>query len=157
MDDFTATISTFFDDALRTAEHDRQAVVMGVGDALIDRTPVGEPDTWKDTRWKDYALEHGYVGGHMKANWQTAVGSPIDTELTDNGKPFDGPADVSGALAKDAVRSNLGSGDCTVFITNNVPYCERIEEGSLSPQAPSGVVAPVMADVENIIREAVAL
>ena len=156
MDDFTATISTFFDDALRTAEHDRQAVVMGVGDALIDRTPRGDPSTWKDRALAANALEEGYAGGHMTANWQTAVGSPIDTELTDGGKPWPGPADVSGALAKDMLRSNLGSGDCTVFITNNVPYCEDIENRSLSPQAPSGVVAPVMADAENIIREAIA-
>lgn len=154
MDDFISTISTFNDEALRTAEHARQGIVVGVGDALIDGTPVGAPETWKDRVLAAYAESVGYQPGHMRDNWLTQVGSPIDEELTDGGKPWPGPADVSGALAKDRLRSNLGTGDCTVFITNNVPYCERIEEGTLSPQAPSGVVAPVMANIENIVRGA---
>lgn len=154
--DFAATITAFADDALRSAEHVRQGIVAGVGDALIEGTPVGAPETWKSAKWAAYAREHGYVGGHMKANWQTAVGTPIDAELTDNGKPFAGPADVSGALAKDSLRSNLGSGDCTVCITNNVPYCERIDDGSLSRQAPAGIIDPMIADFSNIVAKAVA-
>lgn len=152
---FTDSIQSFIAEATRSVEHDRQAIVVGVGEALIDGTPVGEPESWKTRELAEWAVKNGYVGGHMKANWRTQVGSPINDELTDNGKPFAGPADVSGELAKDELRSNLGSGDCSVFITNNVPYCEKIDDGSYSQQAPAGIIDPVVADFTNIVAKAV--
>lgn len=152
---FEETVKQFMEQTARVAEKAATNVVVAVGDALIDRTPVGEPSLWKTPRQAQHAIEHGYVGGHMKANWQTQVGAPINEEITDNGKPYAGPADVSGALAKSDLRENAGTGDRTVFITNNVPYAESIEDGS-STQAQTGIVAPVVDDFDSIAAKAIA-
>lgn len=152
---FEETVKQFAEQAARDADMAATNVVVAVGDTLIDRTPVGEPSLWKTQRLAQHAIEHGYVGGHMKANWQTQVGAPINEEKTDNGKPYAGPADVSGALAKSNLRDNAGTGDRTVFITNNVPYAEAIEDGS-STQAQTGLVGPVVDDFDSIAAKAIA-
>lgn len=114
-------------------------VALAIDRALVMSTPVGNPDLWKRPAPK------GYVGGRARANWIPSVGSPatapVDrrdksgastiallTQLTSSYKPEDGP----------------------VFITSNLPYIERLNDGH-STQAPAGFVE--MA-IEEGIREA---
>ena len=153
---FASEISSFVDSSMRSVEHDRRAICTGIGDALIEKTPVGDPSLWKTPRLAEYARQHGYVGGHMKANWRTSVGTPNLEERTDHGKPWPGPIDPNGDTAKAEVRENLGEGDVTVCFANNVPYSEKINDGSWSSQAQQGIIPPVEADFENIVAKAVA-
>lgn len=151
MPDFMEVINGFVEDAPKALEAKRKQVITRIGERAIDTTPVGDPSTWADNHWKDYAIAHGYKGGHMKANWQTAVNHEITSELTDGNKPYPGPIDPSGTQAKAQLASNLGEGDCTVYITNNVPYALVIEHGS-SKQAPTGIVRNIQADMINLVK-----
>lgn len=151
MSTFTAKLKAKSEAALQKVELTRQRAITKLGDRVIDATPVGAPETW--AKGGASAVAAGYQPGHMKANWQTSVGIPITTEITDGNTPYAGPSDVSGALSKDNLRSNLGSGDCTIHITNNVPYAGVIENGR-SQQAPSGMVKLAAADWKNIVHQA---
>ena len=96
---------------------------------IILRSPVGNPSLWANPA----SAPPGYVGGRFRANWQ------IDVSLNDNAiENTDAPAvpfDVRGAQP-------FG----TIWIFNNVPYAERLENG-WSSQAPAGVVAVTLAEI----------
>ena len=150
MPDFMSVINGFIKNAPKALEAKRKRVITRIGERAIDTTPVGDPSKWEDSHWRDYAIAHGYEGGHMKANWQTAVNHEITSELTDGNQPYPGPIDPSGTQAKAQLAANLGEGDCTVYITNNVPYALVIEHGS-SKQAPTGIVRNIQADMINLV------
>lgn len=108
----------------------------GILQALVSATPV-------DT-------------GHARANWQVGVGFPIEDELgatvrtgparDARGRFIRGPANSStversAAATIEAGKSTLSlrQPERPIFITNNVPYIERLNEG-WSAQAPAGFV-----------------
>lgn len=152
MSKFTATIRAKGAAMLQKAETARQLAITKLADRVIDATPVGAPETWAHGAGMK-ALAEGYKPGHAKANWQGNVGTPITTELTDGNMPYPGPVDPEGVTSKLNIRSNLGGGDCTVHITNNVPYARALENGR-SGQAPNGMVKLAAADWKNIVKEA---
>lgn len=96
---------------------------------LIETTPV-------DTGW-------------ARANWVPSIGLPIDDNLSGVTPTAElassAGARQQGALAGVAARYTLRMG--SVFISNNVPYIVRLNEGS-STQAPA-------AFVQAAIRKAV--
>ena len=78
--------------------------------------------------------------GRARANWFLTSGSPSsDTVYLDakgkNSVPYPPFPDVSGA-----------DGTLSLFITNNLPYIEALENGH-SQQAPSGMVRLTMQEV----------
>lgn len=71
--------------------------------------------------------------GRARANWQVEIGSPASGTVD--------PTDKSGQAALDAgkkVIEGYKSGDA-IYITNNLPYIERLNDG-WSAQAPAGFV-----------------
>lgn len=90
-----------------------RATAVAVNQTLISSTPV-------DT-------------GRARANWQVGVGSPLFSELPDT--------DPSGAAT--TARNNAAIATSPpredIFISNNLPYIGRLNEGS-SAQAPAGFV-----------------
>lgn len=142
---FTETISNFATEALSAAEATRKDSCIGVGDRAIDRTAVGNPMLWKDKNAAAQAIREGYVGGQLKGNWQTSINTPNTSKID--------RIDASGAFPKEELRSNLGKGDVTVFITNNQDYAEKIEYG-YSSQAPQGMVRVTVAEFEGIVNQA---
>lgn len=108
-----------------------QKTALEIDRALVLETPVGNPDLWQNPD----AAPDGYSGGRARSNWLATINIPSNEtrEATDR-------------AASDEVRSQLsfhGIGD-TIYITNNLPYIKRLNEGH-SSQAPSGFI-------DNIVR-----
>jgi len=84
--------------------------------------------------------------GHARANWRPALNAPALVPVT--------RADKTGAgtIARiKVVSAQFKAGD-TVYLTNNVPYIEKLNEGS-SPQAPPGYIQDAVKDaVVSVIR-----
>ena len=84
--------------------------------------------------------------GRFRANWNCSIGSPnlSTSESTD--------PSGSGAISK--VTSTVVSytlNDQSVFLTNNLPYAERLENG-WSKQAPNGMVRLSVMEIQNSVR-----
>lgn len=76
--------------------------------------------------------------GRARANWNMSVGSvdySVDEEATKVQRP---------ALKK-------GDGEKAIYITNNLPYIQVLEEGS-STQAPNGMVEVTLNEVRSQFR-----
>ena len=84
--------------------------------------------------------------GRARGNRQVAIGSvPSGTiEIDDK----EGGATMSAATAASA---GFNAGD-TIYLTNNLPYIRRLEEGS-SQQAPAGMVALTVQEFAAIVKQ----
>lgn len=121
---FAGDLAKFKDNALKVTERTRRAIVIELFSSVILDTPV-------DT-------------GRLRGNWQASIGTPA------RGTIEYGELSITGAI--DGVRRNLGSGDVTNYLTNNLPYAERIEYG-YSNQAPEGMVRKNTIRMKAIVRE----
>lgn len=94
----------------------------------------------------DITLRTPVDTGHARRNWQTTVGEPAGTIIGTAGDsetpaPAPPPPSLSGY--------NIGQG--SVFIINNLPYIEALENGH-SSQAPSGMVGLAVAKAQATIN-----
>lgn len=107
--------------------------------AIITATPVGNPSIWK-TPYKP----PNYLGGRLRGNWQASIGSPASGQLDTR--------DASGGVtvSKAAAVVNSFKADGSLYLTNNLPYAERIENGH-STQAPAGMVAVNVARFQAVV------
>lgn len=83
------------------------------------------------------------VTGHARANWQVTIGSPAIGVVAG--------VDPSGAATlATGVAAIMGDRDpfATVWIVNNVPYIQTLEQGD-SAQAPAGMVASTAAELRR--------
>ena len=79
--------------------------------------------------------------GRFRGNWSVAIGAADTSEKDTTDKS--GQATIQ---AGTAVVSGLSKAQA-IWLTNNLPYAERIENG-WSQQAPAGVVAVTIAEIE---------
>ena len=84
--------------------------------------------------------------GRFRANWNYSLGSPYlsTSEATDPG------GSIASARATSTVVSYTLNGQ-SVFLTNSLPYAERLENG-WSGQAPNGMVRLSVMEVQNSVR-----
>lgn len=116
------------------------AVVREVGNRLIDRSPVGAPETWKKKPPADYKP------GHFRSNWRLGV-DQIDVTFADQTNVF-----VVNGL--DRIPANpFGH---RYFLSNAAPYAWRIEVDHWSTQAPAGVVGITAMEWPSIVMVATA-
>lgn len=105
----------------RFAERLIVKLTLDVAANLIEATPV-------DTGW-------------ARANWVAAIGAPaeadVDLARTDEQAAAGRAAEQQASLGRVAADYDLAGG--AVFVTNNVAYISRLNEGS-SRQAPAGFV-----------------
>lgn len=106
---------------------------------IIEKTPVGNPSFWKQS---SLPAPPGYVGGRARANWQISTAFPGNNEI-------DG-VDPSGGTATALGLANVGTAKAggTIWIYNNVRYIKRLEMGHSHRQAPLGMVAVSLAEIE---------
>jgi hypothetical protein len=104
---------------------------------IILKTPVGNPDLWANP-----VAPPGYVGGRARGNWQMSIISPPDDPI-DKIDPNGGSTIASGNAAVAGAKPFE-----TIWIFNNVRYINRLESGDWSRQAPSGMVAVSLAEIE---------
>ncbi len=84
--------------------------------------------------------------GRARGNWQTSVGSPVETEIERADKG--GGATISGAVP---VIEGWDAQNVAIFLMNNVPYIQRLEDG-YSDQAPSGMVKITVAEFQGLVE-----
>jgi hypothetical protein len=111
-------------------------IVLDVTANLIETTPV-------DTGW-------------ARANWVPAIGAAYAADLR-GVSPTIGAisgADVLQVAGQTAVATGYRIGQGSVFVSNNVPYITRLNDGS-SSQAPAGFVQRAIA--KAVTRDIVGL
>jgi len=108
---------------------------------IIKKTPVGNPSLWivfdkSKGRYVDFLSVRdagGYVGGSLRGNWNASVNSPDRSRNSAPDKSGNATIDKAGKVV-----AGFKSGQ-TLYLTNTLPYSERVEMG-WSTQAPSGMV-----------------
>ena len=78
--------------------------------------------------------------GHFQNNWLVSIGGA-------DGQIVPLPGDFSGENASTLASYMAGEGFPEIVIQNNLPYAARLEDG-YSSQAPSGMVALTVAEIE---------
>lgn len=112
---------------VRAVEKDAERVIKRVGFACQNELKRATP---VDTGW-------------ARANWQVSIGHPI-TQTTGSREAVNVSAQAAGEAR--LLVYDLSQGD--IWITNNVPYIQELNQGH-SKQAPAGFV-------EDAIRAAIA-
>lgn len=110
-------------------------------DAIEQKSPVGDPDTWASP------APPGYTGGQFRANWNLSISS-MDTSTTTDKDPS-GEAAIKRAQGR---IEGYQLGD-KVFITNSLPYAYRLEYEGWSRQAPQGMVRITALEFEQYVAE----
>lgn len=128
--------------ATENIKQDAERVVRGtifsVASKIVRRTPVGNPQLWKNPPPK------GYVGGSLRGGWNASLNSPDYSEtgrIDSNGGQV--IADISAAVA------GVDIGD-TFYLTNPLPYATRVEFG-WSQQAPAGMVRVSVNEAQTVV------
>lgn len=104
-----------------------RAVTLGLFREVIQRTPV-------DT-------------GRLRGNWQTTTGYPAQTTKD--------RTDKTGSLAFADALARVGGLGSVTYLTNNLPYAQRIEyDGWSHTKAPAGMVRVSFARIESIVEAA---
>lgn len=121
---------------------------------IVEATPVGNTKLWKSLESTKKGADEGtrrkgpkgYVGGTLRGNWQIGVGAaPTDKKEPDPS----GVTAVSGGLS--AINgAEMGK---SIYITNNMPYAERVEYGWSSQN--KGFVRREMQALQTRLEEAV--
>jgi hypothetical protein len=87
--------------------------------------------------------------GRARGNWQLTQRSPAEDMVPENSAKVSSSETPPSAILKEAEQTASGSqlGD-DIWISNNLPYIEALEEGH-SQQAPHGMVALSLAEAEQ--------
>lgn len=145
MTDFAADISRIVNLTQEKLKKFERGVVIGIGESLVDRSPVGDPTNWAEST----PVPPGYVGGRFIANWQYGLGSAPSGDLPD--------IDASGNASRERIMAGVASiaqpGNIH-YVVNNLPYAQALEDG-WSNQAPEGMVRLTMIAAQTIINTAV--
>jgi hypothetical protein len=103
---------------------------------IIRVTPVGNRKLWKINEKNTGQLQpKGYIGGRLRNNWQATLKRPATGEVS--------KADKGGSDANASVQrvTKAYSIDDLMFLTNNLPYADRVENGGWSrKQRPQGMM-----------------
>lgn len=153
MSTFTADLAAFCkDEAPRALTQTVRKIEIEIGNRLVMRSPVGDPDIWQGALFdigtrENIAAPAGYVGGRFRANWQYGFSVPPLGELAE--------VDPSGGSTVNrltmAAIANKSFGN--VWIVNNLPYAQSLEDGH-STQAPFGMVSLVELEFPQIVEMA---
>ena len=90
--------------------------------------------------------------GLFKNNWFTALNSPSQQTVTRVGGTF---GDPQSNAVDDAIGIQFDIGD-TLFLTNSLPYAERLEYG-WSDQSPEGMVRISAAEWPQTVNKVIRL
>lgn len=140
MGSFALDLAAFAAKAPQRAKQVVDKVSIDLLTKIVLRTPVGNPSLWKSSP------PAGYVGGRLRGNWNTGIGS-IDS--TDQRPAKAGAAPI--ARGRATVRTREPEAD--IYITNSLPYAIRVENG-YSTQAPAGMVRVTVTEFQGFIAKA---
>lgn len=86
--------------------------------------------------------------GRARANWQTTIGTPASGEL-DRQDKSDTNSNI--AIAQGSQVVEAAQPFSVIWLTNNLPYIERLENG-YSQQAPNGMVSTTVTEISSQFR-----
>jgi hypothetical protein len=114
---------------------------------VIQGSPVGNRELWKinKNRNKRKLLPKGYVGGNFRGNWQASVNTPLAGIILPKS------ATKRREQLEKTINSKVTLQDI-LYLTNNLPYAQRLEEG-WSTQRPNGWVRVTVANGEAAIQK----
>lgn len=119
-------------------------IMMDLLDKLVINTPVGERSRWQNNiRRKARGLDpvpEGYVGGHARKNWQVTLNRPAVKELKGEDKTGNRTLQVGEQRIAQIKEPTIA------YISNLVPYIERLEQGHSTLQ-PNGFVKPSLQQI----------
>jgi len=126
----------------------RRGTALSVFGDIVTRTPVGNASAWENPGlWRSLEFVTGsYVGGGLRANWQASIGAPASGTVNSTSE-----STSRGSISKAAA---MLRGDSPIYLTNNLPYAQRIEDG-YSKQAPTGMVkVSIRAFKRHVMKQA---
>jgi hypothetical protein len=114
-----------FDKAVKQSEEAteksvRAAAIQTFSDIIL-ATPVGNPTYWAE---ESRPAPPGYTGGSLRGNWQTTLKQPAFSEIDRKQSNSNG-----GATAETLTGTNGYNLNTNIYLTNNLPYAERINGG----------------------------
>lgn len=119
---FTSDLAKFRQDAPKAADQVRRKIILDLFSNIVRDTPVRT--------------------GRARGNWQTTVSAPATGTLERFGETAS-IADIPG---------NISGPDGTTYMSNNLPYAERLEFG-WSKQSPEGMVRKNVARLAAIVKK----
>lgn len=137
---FSLDLSKFVAKAKGNAAAVVAKCVIDIGEAVVARTPVGDPSTWA------VAAPPGYVGGRARGSWQYGFNAP---NPSDPGT-IDGSGGSANARVVAGVSANQAPG--VHYITSTVPYMRRLEYEAWSKQAPEGMVRITVLEFKDFVE-----
>lgn len=182
---FAANLKRLCDAAGEKAEMVVRSAALDLAGQMVDRSPVGNPDLWKENRQAFYMREtynlwvgainsnlqkgekrlrtkgkknlkksfpnvagKAYTGGRFKSNWLAATGPAMNTATPET-------TDPSGSATRAAIQQKLEGWKPgqTIWVTNSLPYAQRLEYG-WSKQAPGGMVRLSVQNYSQAIKKA---
>ena len=135
---FSKQIGAFGKKALKKSNKVVRGTALSLFSKIVLMTPVGNASQW-ETKYPP----KGYAGGRLRANWQASIGSPRDGEIDSTSS--------SKALSTITKAAAMLRGDGSIFLSNNLPYAQRVEDG-WSKQAPAGMVKVNIAQFKRIVK-----
>lgn len=126
---------------LKACEKTTRGVAIDMFGTIIAITPVGNPSIWK-TKYPPKK----YTGGSLKGNWQCTIRAPATGTVDEK------DSSKSGAPTRSKANSQIAKfkvGD-RMYLTNNLPYAQAIEDGH-STQRPNGMVAVTVAAFQRTV------
>lgn len=126
-------------------------IAFAIDRELVRRTPVGNPDLWRVNKGKSRGdpgyVGKNYTGGRARANWLPSLETPTDEVVE---KPD--PSGASSLARMSQVTSQFRLGQ-KIFISNSLPYIQRLDEG-WSSQSPAGFVSSsIQVGVKTVLKK----
>jgi len=145
---FSSDIKAFAEKTNQDIKDVRAYAAITIFGDIIKATPVGHAKWWAPVNGKPAKAPPGYTGGRLRGNWQASVNSPIDTTIAN--------IDANGGetINKMTAVVTAAKGEDTIYMTNNLPYAQRIEYGYSSKQRPMGMVRVSITGWNNTIKTA---
>lgn len=114
-------------------------------DDLVEEQVVAVTQKLALTALRGVVMKSPVDTGRFRGNWNVGIGS-IDYSITDN-------VDKTGqeTINKGAGIVDRAPAYQAIWISNNLPYANRLENG-WSKQAPAGMVALTFAELETMFR-----
>jgi len=139
---FASDLRRIAESTNRKADAVVRKIVIDIGTALVMKSPVGDADYWISP------APPGYVGGRFRANWQLGISS-YDATTTENIDKSGGP--TIGRITTKIPSQAAGE---VYYITNSLPYAQRLEDGWSKRQAPKGMVKLTVLEFQPIVAAA---
>ncbi len=139
---FSLGITKFVNKAKGITDRVVRKVVIDLGTKVIQRNPIGNPDSWQP---QSLPPPKGYVGGRSRANWQYGF----------NVMPSGIIESTDGIRAIGTITANVSASPTggIHWIANSLPYISRLEDG-WSRQAPVGMVKLAVAEFGAVVNGA---